>query len=187
MAVGLAQSGLRNHTLITNNRDLIYLCLPSTPKGTAKIDASRGVKIGYIYYWSPAFKDPRLAHLNVPVRYDPNDKSMALVWLKDHWEICESEYANIFRGRTEKEVDLITQEITAQNKRTGQRRTINAMRIAKYLSDTRAAEDVLQQRQRDQERCSAQSKAPAQPIGHSGLDALEEAIWGSLEGETDGD
>lgn len=190
MAVGLAQSGLRRHTLIPNTRELLILCLPSTPKGTAKIDASRGVKIGYIYYWCPAFRNPKLTRTDVPVRYNPNDKSVAMVWLKDHWETCQSEYADTFRGRTEKEIDLITQEITAQNKRTGKRRTINASLIAKYLSGTRATEKVLLQRLRDQENHSKSSARPipqAPPISHSDLNALEDATWAELENDIFGD
>lgn len=190
MAISLAQSGLRRHVLIPNTRDLTILCLPSTPKGTAKIDPSRGVKIGYIHYWCPAFKNPKLAGADVPVRYDPNDKSMAVAWLKDHWETCQSEYADLFQGRTEKEIDLITQEITAQNKRTGQRRAINATLIAKHLNTAHATEKLLQQRLRDQEtRAKASSPAISQQstAPQSGFDALEDAIWGGLEKTIFGD
>jgi len=190
MAISLAQSGLRRHVLIPNTRDLAILCLPSTPKGTAKIDPGRGVKIGYIYYWCPAFKDPKLARTDVPVRYDPNDKSMAVAWLKDHWETCESECANLLRGRTEKEIDLITQEITGQNKRTGERRTINAALIAKHLRTTRATEKVLQQRLRDQENHPKQPAESGLDSKHrvgTDLDALEEAVWGDLENRIFGD
>lgn len=191
MTVSLAQSGLRSHVLIPNTPDLAILCLPSTPKGTAKINASRGVKIGYIYYWSPAFKDPKLANTDVPVRYDPNDKSMAIVWLKDHWAICESEYADLFRGRTEKEIALITQEVTGQNRHSGQRRAINATLIAQYLSSAHATEKVLQQRIFDHESHAADpvlSRGPARrPSEHSSFDALEDAIWGGLEKNIFGD
>ncbi|UCV21487.1 integrase catalytic domain-containing protein [Ferribacterium limneticum] len=190
IAIGLAQSGLRRHTLIPNTRDLLILCLPSTPQGTAKIDPSRGVKIGYIYYWCPAFRAPKLARTDVPVRYNPNDKSMAMVWLKDHWETCQSEYADTFRGRTEKEIEVITQEITAQNKLTGKRRTINASLIAKYLSETRVTEKLLQQRLRDQETHFtplAESGLSASEPTRSDLDALEESIWGDLENHVFGD
>jgi len=190
MAIGLAQSGLRRHTLIPNTRDLLILCLPSTPKGTAKIDAGRGVKIGYIYYWCPAFRNPKLARTAVPVRYNPNDKSVAMVWLKDHWETCQSEYADTFRGRTEKEIELITQEITAQNKLTGKRRAINAALIAKYLSGTRATEKLLQQRLRDQESHAGSSTfldPQSASLSHSDLDALEESAWADLENDLFGD
>ncbi len=152
MAIGLAQSGLRRHTLIPNTRELMIMCLPSTSKGTAKINPSRGVKIGYIFYWSPAFKDPKFSRTDVPVRYDPYDISVAMVWLKDHWETCQSEYAAVFRGRTEKEIQLISQDIAGQNRNAGARNRINASLIARYLSTTDATEKILQQRQRDKER-----------------------------------
>lgn len=190
MAIGLAQSGLRRHILIPKSRDLTILCLPSTPKGTAKIDPSRGVKIGYIYYWCPAFRNPKLARADVPVRYDPNDKSVAMVWLKDHWEPCQSEYATIFQGRTEKEIELVTQEITAQNKRSGQRRAINATLIAKHLKTAHATEKRLQQRLRDQENHQKQpgeSVRPAAKQADTDLDAEEDAIWSQLENNVFGD
>lgn len=190
LAIGLARSGLRKHTIIPNTRDLTILCLPSTPKGEAKIDPSRGVKIGYIFYWCPAFKNPKLARTDAPVRYNPNDKSMAMVWLKDHWETCQSEYADTFRGRSEKEIDLITQEITAQNRLTGKRRTINAKLIAKYLSVTHDTEKVLHQRLLDQESHASPSllaNSSTTPIGRSGVDALEDAIWTDLETEIFGE
>ncbi|MCG2578047.1 Mu transposase C-terminal domain-containing protein [Dechloromonas sp. XY25] len=188
MAIGLAQSGLRRHTLIPNTHDLLIMCLPSTPKGTAKIDPSRGVKIGYIFYWCPAFKNPKLAGSDVPVRYDPDDKSMAIAWLKDHWETCQSEYADHFRGRTEKEIELITQEITAQNKLTGKRRTINASLIAKHLSSTHATEKVLQQRLRDNETHPASRPShPAAKPTRSELDALEDSYWASFKNKILGD
>lgn len=184
MAVGLTHSGLRRHILIPNTNDLVALCLPSTPKGTAKIDPSRGVKIGYVYYWCPAFRDPKLARTEVPVRYDPNDKSVALVWLGDRWEPCQSELANLFRGRSEKEIELITKEITARNKRAGTRRQINAALIARYLTDTRVTEDILRQRVRDQEALTeppTTASAVASTTSHSALEATEDAIWGDIE------
>lgn len=189
LAVGLAQSGLRGHRLIPNTQDLTILCLPSTPKGTAKIDASRGFKLGYVYYWSPAFRDPKLHRSDVPVRYDPNDKSVAYAWLKDHWEACQSECANVFRGRSEKEIALATQEIAGIAKRTGRRRAVNATLIAKHLADAYATEKVLRQRRRDNETnpkfpvpAGCQTAGPAP----SDLAALEQAIWGGLENQTIG-
>ena len=181
LAVGLAQSGLRRHVLIPNTREMTIMCLPSTPKGTAKIDASRGIKLGYIFYWSPAFRNPKLAGTNVPVRYDPYDKSVAIAWLKNHWEPCQSEFANIFRGRSEKEIAIVTQEITAQNKRTGVRRTINAALIAKHLTSTTVTEDTLRQRLRDNETRPIDHTPQSMAPSNSDLQSLEDAIWGDLE------
>ncbi len=184
LAIGLAQSGFRRHVLIPNTTDLTIMCLPSTRSGTVTIDSSRGIKINYIYYWTPAFRDPKLAGTEVPVRYDPNDKSVAIVWLKDHWEPCQSEFASVFRGHTEKEIALITQEITAKNRRTGTRQTINASLIAQHLTSARATEKVLQQRLKDQEMQAEPPPAvpsPAQDGRPSRIDAVEDNIWRNLE------
>lgn len=189
LAVGLAQSGLRSHRLIPNTQDLTMLCLPSVPKDTAKINAGRGIKIGYIYYWSPAFRDPKLHRTDVPVRYDPNDKSVAYAWLKDHWEACQSECANVFRGRSEKEVALATRELAGIARRSGPRRAVNATLIARHLAGAHATEKVLRQRRRDNEThpespvgAACQTAGPAP----SDLAALEQAIWGGLVNQTIG-
>ncbi len=188
MAIGLAQSGMRRHKWISDTRELTILCLPSTPKGTATIDPGRGVRIGYIYYKSPAFRNPKLAGKSVPVRYDPEDKSYAVVWLQDHWEFCTSEYAEIFRGHTEKEIKLITQEITAKHRRSGSRRAIKAELIAHYLSATYSKEKILQQQLRDQEarrQPLIKSAKPALPSTSTSLDDLEDALWADVEGITE--
>ena len=107
-----------------------------------------------------------------------------MVWLKDHWEPCQSEYASAFRGRTEKEIEVITQEINAQNKRTGTRRKINASLIARYLTDTRSTEKILLQRLRDQETHSEHpaTSSPQEPVfSHSSINAKEDAFWSELE------
>ena len=72
---GLALSGSRPHKKILYDQNLKIFTLPSTPKGTAKVQPSRGVKINYLYYWSvdDSFINPEVEGTNVPVRYDPFD------------------------------------------------------------------------------------------------------------------
>ncbi len=189
MEIGLAHSGLRRHVLIPYTRDLTIMCLPSTRKGRAMVDPGRGVKIGYIYYWTPAFCDPSLARKSVPVRYDPFDKSVAFAWIKDHWAPCQSEYANVFQGRTEKEIETATKELRARTKRTGDRRAINAKLIADYLRSTSVTEKVLEQQRRDHETHGIRQpeNVPPTPTANSELDALEDSIWGQLETEVFGE
>lgn len=148
MAVGLKHSGNRPHTVIPYTPEFVIMCLPSTQKGTAKVDPSRGVKIDYIYYWTPEFRNPKYANEQVPVRYDPYDKSRALVWLKDHWAECYSEYRAEFEGRTEKEINDATQELRARLKNESNRRSINAQLIAAYLRDITKTEQGLLTEQR---------------------------------------
>lgn len=151
MSIGMAQAGLRQHTLIPYTTDFIIMCLPSTRKSTAKVDAGRGVKIGYIYYWTPEFRNPLYARTNVPVRYDPFDASTAFAWLKKRWVMCRSELAAEFQGRSEKEISVATLDIRARQKRDGVRRSINTQMIASYLREVAATEGGLRQRSRQQD------------------------------------
>lgn len=143
MAISLDQSGHRYHKHIPYTKDFIMMCWPTTPKGTAKIEPSRGVKIGYIYYWNPEFHDRRYHHRQVPVRYDPFNKAMATAYINGHWVICESEYKEVFQGLTEKQVDEATQEIRAIFKRTGERRAIKAYVLAEFFRNITKTEQGL--------------------------------------------
>lgn len=68
---GLARSGVRMHSTINYDDTFRFFSLPTTPKGTAKVEPGRGVKINYVYYWSDEFRPASLEHTQVPVRYDP--------------------------------------------------------------------------------------------------------------------
>ena len=152
MKIGLIQSGSRSHTLIPYTENFIIMCMPSTKNGYATIDSSRGIKTGYIYYWSPEFRDARHARKKVAVRYDPFDISRAFAWLGDHWVQCESEYAADFRNYSEKELQAATQEIRRrlQRSNSSKNRAINATMIARYLREIRATESSLMaERQHD--------------------------------------
>lgn len=189
MAVGLAHAGLREHMLIPYTRAFQILCLPSTRKGVAKVDPGRGVKIGYIYYWTREFRDPARTREPVPVRYDPFDVSVAFVWLVDHWAECRSEYAAELEGRSEREIAIATQELRARFKRTGERRALNAKLIARYLSDTAATEKTLLQRKRQNEMQAARdlcSDKGMQNIPTAGRSDVED-VWAKVTPKILGD
>ena len=191
MAVGLAQSGPRSHTLIPYTQDFVIMCLPTTTKGAAKVEPARGVKIGYIYYWTPEFHDPAYTGRSVCIRYDPFDVSTAFAWLGDHWAICRSEYTAEFQDRSEKEIMLATQEIRARYKRTGERHAINARLIAHYLRETSATEVVLTQRKRQQEMVEAFPLQVVPGRGHRPADGIpppaSDNLWQNLSLKIVGD
>lgn len=184
MAIGMRQAGVRRHLLIPYTRDFVIMCLPTTDKGTAKVDSGRGVKIGYTYYWTPEFRDPKYAKTNVSVRYDPFDASTAFVWLRDHWAMCRSELAAEFQGRSEKEIEDATRELRARLKREGSRRSLNAQMIATYLRGTAATEEALRQRSRQQDMLEAQDMraVPMPPLiaPDAGQPQPVENGWGNL-------
>jgi len=68
------------------------LTLPTTRRGTAKLQPGRGVKLHYLYYWSDAFVDPEAEGTQVPVRYDPFDAGVAYAFVKKRWVRCISEH-----------------------------------------------------------------------------------------------
>lgn len=180
MAVGLTHAGLRSHKLIPYTKHFAIMCLPSTPKGVATIEAARGIKINYLYYWTPEFRDPALARAKVSVRYDPNDVSVAFVWLKDHWAPCQSEMVAVFKGRSEKEIDIATQELRARNSRAGRRRVMNARLIAAYLEQTDTTEKSLLAQKRHQESLDAEGNDARPSSDEPAHDETPDDVWANL-------
>lgn len=158
---GLARTGLRVHRLIAYDREFLVHTLPSTVKGTAKIAPGRGIKIHNLYYWSDAFRFPDVELKQVSVRYDPFDAGTAYAYVEKEWVECHSEYFAIFRGRSEKEMMLATQEL---RKRNGpQEFTITSRRLAAFLESVQSEELLLEQRLNDIESRDGTVKLTALP------------------------
>lgn len=125
--------------------------LPTTSKGTAKVEASRGVKINYIRYWSDVFRAPEIEKKQVPVRYDPFDAGVAYAFAGGQWVRCISEHYSNFHGRSEKELLIATTELRRHNQKHTKNLTITAKTIADFLASAEANEALLSQRLRDAE------------------------------------
>jgi len=150
---GLALSGLRPNRLIEYDDDFIRFTLPSTPKGTAKVQPNLGVKIHHLYYWArgDAFRDPEVEETQVRVRYDPYDIGRAFACVKGTWIECISEHHARLAGRSEREMQLATEELRQRSRRHGQQFVFTAAKLADFLSSVEAEEVLLGQRQRDEE------------------------------------
>lgn len=148
---GLARTGIRNHKIVPYDQDFIMLTLPSTRKGTAKIEPERGVIINRIYYWSNIFRDPETERKQVHVRYDPFDISKAYAFVKNSWVTLESEYFNGLRNRTEKEIQQAFEELRRRNKLHGRQASVTSKKLADFLRSTESNEALLLQRLRDSE------------------------------------
>lgn len=160
MALGMAHAGMRKHKLTPYTRDFIIMCMPTTRKSTVKVVPGRGVKIGYVFYWTAEFRNGGHAGEEVAVRYDPFDMSTAFVWLKNRWVVCQSEYADTFRGRSEKEIAALTKEIRERFKQEGARRAVNAQVLALFLRGTALTEQSLMLRDLDRD---VVPELPSQP------------------------
>ncbi len=115
---GMSQAGEREHRRIPYNEEFLMATRPSTPRGEATVQAGKGIKVNYLYYWSDAFRNPEVERTKVPVRYDPFDVGVAYAYVQGRWVKCISQYYSIFEGRSEKELLLASQEIRQQGKRT---------------------------------------------------------------------
>ncbi|WJH37382.1 DDE-type integrase/transposase/recombinase [Paenibacillus sp. CC-CFT747] len=148
-------SGNREYRLIAYNEDFIILTLPSTRKGTAMVHPVNGVKMNNFYYNNTQLKNAKLARKQVPVRYDPFDMGVAYVYAHNRWVKCFSQYYSTLKGRTEKEIEMITTEIKARNKQNHKHFTVNAKMVARFIQEAEADHSVSVQRQKDLERHSA--------------------------------
>ncbi|MFS8084965.1 MAG: TnsA endonuclease N-terminal domain-containing protein, partial [Acidobacteriota bacterium] len=148
---GLARTGRRPHRFIPYDEDFLMWTRPTTPKGTAKVLAGRGVKIHHLIYWSDSFRDPEIENTQVAVRYDPFDAGIAYAFVSKRWVRCYSEHYSVFHGRSEKELMIATKELRALKNSHSQQFTVSAKKLADFLQSVEAEEVMLMQRLRDVE------------------------------------
>lgn len=151
MSESVARTGIREVRYLLYTEDFKMMALPSTRKGTAKVITGRGVKIGYFYYNCPTFRLGRWQRADVEVRYDPMDMSIAYAYLGNMWVALRSEYASVFERHSEREIQIITQELRSRASAAHSRRSITAVLVAEYILRAKQSETVLLQRKKDQE------------------------------------
>lgn len=148
-ANGMLKAGERAHRLIPYNEEFRIFTLPTTLKGTAKVDPVRGVKINRIYYWSDAFRHPEVDGTQVSVRFDPLDASSAFVHVRGQWTKCISEHWVTFRGRSEREIMIATAELRRRHLLHSRQFNFTATKLARFLESVEAEEVLLQQQLAD--------------------------------------
>jgi transposase InsO family protein len=143
---GVMKTGSRAHRQVPYDHEFLILTLPTTPRGTAKVVPGKGVQINYLYYWSEFFRDPEVEKALIPVRYDPFDAGTAYVFVKGQWTECHSEHYAVFRGRSEKEIRLASQELRRIRQCHAKQFTVTAAKLAEFLGSVEAEEVLLKQR-----------------------------------------
>ncbi|HEV8366305.1 MAG TPA: DDE-type integrase/transposase/recombinase [Pyrinomonadaceae bacterium] len=189
---GIARTGKRPHRYIPYDEDFLMWTLPTTPLGTAKMVAVRGVKIHHIFYWSDAFRDRQLEGTRLPIRYDPFDVGIAYAFVGKRWVRCYSEYYSVFHGRSEKELMIATKELRALKASHSQQFSVSAKRLADFLESVEAEEVMLMQRLRDTEGrkvfekingASVTANAKEMEFPRSATEVDEAAVDSSIENE----
>jgi putative transposase len=148
---GLVQAGGREHRAIPYAEEFLMASSPSTRKGTAKVERSRGIKIHGIYYSALQLRSSEVEGTEVEVRYDPFDIGIAYAFVKNKWIRCVSQYHTFLQGHSEKELMLASKEIRRQNQLHTKNRTVTARRLADFLNSASEHEAIRQQRIRDLE------------------------------------
>jgi transposase InsO family protein len=143
---GLNNTGLRLQRIVPFDREFLIFTLPTTRKGTAQVSSARGVKIHHIYYWCEAFRDPSVENTAVDVRFDPFDAGTAYAFVKNLWVECHSEYYTVFRGRSEREVQLATTELRKRGSNHSAQSMVTAKKLAEFLESVERQEDLLRER-----------------------------------------
>lgn len=141
---GVTLGGQRQITGVAYDEEFKLLTLPSTPKGVAKVNVPRGVKINNFYYWGEDFRDPELQFKRVPVRFDPHDISIAYVFVHNTWVKCYSEETQFFHWRTERELKLAAVAMRRLNTRFHHHTfSLTARSVAEFLRSIDNDETVL--------------------------------------------
>ncbi|WP_143006984.1 DNA-binding domain-containing protein [Paenibacillus tianmuensis] len=149
---GIAKSGNRDFTIIAYNEEFKLLTLPSTPHQTLKVYVGRGVKFNYMYYNAPALKQPGVENTTVPVRYDPYNIGIVYAYVKNKWVLLRSEHYLTFINRTEKELQIITEELKKRTQNTVKNGdSITASKIASFMTSAEGKQIALMQHLRDLE------------------------------------
>ncbi|ACB85552.1 TnsA endonuclease N-terminal domain-containing protein [Natranaerobius thermophilus] len=160
---GMVYSGKRYSRLIRYDDQFKIDTLPSTQKGTAKVQPGRGVKIDKRYFWHDQFKNPEIEYTQVPVRYDPFNMGIAYVFVNKHWVKCISEYYSVFKNRTEKELKRASEEL--RQKQSPSKSAISAKKLANFLIQIEEKESKLlkQKKERAMENQNVIDKITGNP------------------------
>jgi putative transposase len=147
----LTHTGSRAHRRLAYDRDFLIATLPTTRKGTAKISPARGIKINHVLYWSEHFRNPTLETKQVAVRYDPFDIGLTYAFVDRQWVECYSEYYKVLHGHSEREVQLVSEELRKRHQNHSGHFVITARKLAEFLESVELEEEILAQRLRDLE------------------------------------
>jgi transposase InsO family protein len=148
---GMAFAGKRKFRIIPYNDDFLMMTLPKIKSGTSKVDPQRGIKARYLYYYCEDFKKPDVAGSNVPVRYDPWDGGVVYAFVRGIWVKCYSEYYSIFKGRSEQEIRIATEELMKQKENNSKKFNISARELGEFILKAEDSEVLLAQQLADSE------------------------------------
>lgn len=162
---GIIEHGLRMVHFVAYDDSFMMMTRPTTPKGTALVVPSKGVKINNIFYWCDAFRSRVVEKTQVPVRYEPFNVGIAFAYVNRAWQMCRSpEFYHELNGLTECEMMRISTEIKQRCRLTNQKYQMTPKLLRNFLRETSDEELLLVMRKRDAE---GRSYEYAEEAGHT--------------------
>lgn len=141
--------GAREVTRVIYDETFKILSLPTTKKGNAKVMPGYGVKINRIYYWAPVFRNGLIENSKVFVRYDPFNMGIAYAFVNNRWVELQSEKFNIFKNRSEKEVNIAFEELKRRMKLSEKKQEVTIKMLTDFINSIESEELLLTQRLKD--------------------------------------
>ena len=103
---GMAAGGERLFNTVSYNENFIIATLPPTLRGSGKVHTGKGVVYNNIWYWNDEFRLCESQKVNL--KYDPFDVGTLYAYVNNRWVKCISEYYYLLKGKSEKELAIIT-------------------------------------------------------------------------------
>jgi putative transposase len=186
--LSITRDGERLHKRIPYDDTFLKATLPTTRKGTAKVEPGVGVRMNYLDYWCEAMRDPTVEGTQVKVRFDPFNVSVGYAYIDGRWRACDCPYTE-FTGCSERELHMLTEELRKRNRLTTSREQveITQKQLAVFRRENVEIETILCQQRHDRETKAAlvvleggkqqnetrsQSGANAEPVTKSAADTV---------------
>jgi putative transposase len=154
--LSIKRDGERAHKHIEYDDAFLKATFPTTKKGKAKVEPGVGVRMNYLEYWCEAMRDATVEGTQVKVRYDPFDVSVGFAYIDGQWRKCDCPYTE-FAGCTERELQLLTEELRRRNRLQYGREhiEISQEQLATFRRENVEIEKLLRQQQNDRETKAA--------------------------------
>lgn len=126
----LADQGDRPMRYIPYDDNFVVISTPIA-KAAAKIIPTRGIRHEYVWYYSDALDDPRLANKLATIR-EPIDDSYILVQVHDKWVRCDA-VSYVFRLFTHREQRFLLEEWKAESRQSNSRERLTPEAYERFV------------------------------------------------------
>ena len=155
---GITLSGVCPYRDVDYDLKFLMQTLPTSERGEKlMVHYRKGVQVHYEFYRSKKLDE--VVGTEVEVRTDPFDISRVFAFVKGEWTLCEATHFLALRHHSERELQLISDELRRRRSVSAQQYPITIQRIAEFLASVEAEEQFG-----IQQLCDAESRNILQAI-----------------------